>query len=285
MIRRMSRSCFLANLWLIIAAASVGVALGGTPTLAQVRVNQLSLKPAPHCLGEAVLLGDLFDGAGIRASLVIAHATGSSSVIDATRIQSLVASLGLNWDNPTGLKRIIVTQISSPGGNETDAVLTRQTLASETTHPSRNAPDLPVASRGHRDVLVFSHAMTPGQVVGASDLVLARPVEAEGLSGLPDSADQVIGKAMKWPIREGGIVRMIDVTAPVMIKRGEVIRVRWISQSLSLSLMGQAQKDGAQGDTITVMNPQSHKLIEAAVTGPGQAQAIQAVPTPALAIR
>jgi len=59
--------------------------------------------------------------------------------------------------------------------------------------------------------------------------------------------------------------------APVVVKRNEIVRVDWRLNGIRLSMSGPAQKDGAVGDLIQIRNPQSKKIIEAVVTGPGTA--------------
>ena len=240
--------------------------LAGSPSYAQDK-NALLLKSAPQVSGDSIHLGDVFDGAGSQAALVIGHTTGAQSVLDAVRVQQITQSLGMTWDNAKGLKRIIVVRTSSIS---TDAIENAFSPVSS----GANAIAAPAAiTKGQRDVLVFTHPMNAGAVLSADDLRFERPNNAESLTGLPNQASEVIGKTLKWPIRQGGIVRLIDVTAPIAVKHGETLRVTYRAQGLSLAILGQAQKDGAIGDAITIMNPQSHKIFDAVVTAPGEAVA------------
>ena len=66
------------------------------------------------------------------------------------------------------------------------------------------------------------------------------------------------------------------VSGPAAVKRSEMVSVTWTQNGLSLTLSGPAQKDGAVGDVIQVQNPSSKKMIDAVVTGPGQAVSGQA---------
>ncbi|MGA9657529.1 MAG: flagella basal body P-ring formation protein FlgA [Asticcacaulis sp.] len=56
-----------------------------------------------------------------------------------------------------------------------------------------------------------------------------------------------------------------------VVKRSEMVSVVWSQNGLTLSVTGQAQKDGGIGDVIQIQNPSSKKMFEAVVTGPGQA--------------
>ncbi|HWU49197.1 MAG TPA: flagellar basal body P-ring formation chaperone FlgA, partial [Asticcacaulis sp.] len=57
-----------------------------------------------------ITLGDLFVNAGAAANVQVGTRSGPSAVLDAAIVQSLAARAGLYWDNPRGLRRIIVTQ-------------------------------------------------------------------------------------------------------------------------------------------------------------------------------
>jgi len=57
-----------------------------------------------------VTLGDLFVNAGAAAHVQVGTRSGPSAVLDAAIVQALAARAGLYWDNPRGLRRIIVTQ-------------------------------------------------------------------------------------------------------------------------------------------------------------------------------
>lgn len=65
--------------------------------------------------------------------------------------------------------------------------------------------------------------------------------------------------------------RLQMTSAPLAVKRSEMVAVTWTQNGLSLTLSGIAQKDGAIGDVIQVQNTASKKLIDAVITGPGRA--------------
>ncbi|HWQ86986.1 flagella basal body P-ring formation protein FlgA [Brevundimonas sp.] len=85
---------------LILAAALLlaGPALAGPVTL----------KANPVDSDGRVTLGDLFDGAGPASGVVIGARSGPSVVFEAGQLQSLARQSGLDWANPTGLRRVVV---------------------------------------------------------------------------------------------------------------------------------------------------------------------------------
>lgn len=191
-----------------------------------------------------VTLGDLFDGAGGAAGVLVATRAGPSVVLDAAAVQNLARRSGLDWGNPQGLRRIVVR------GGASDA-------------PSATA------QRGNVEVLTWARSLNAGEIVQPEDMTWAKvagaPVDA------PRDADAVIGMAAKRPLREGATVGLRDVVAQQVIKAGDTVQVTWSAGGISLSLQAKALGAAAVGQSFNVQNPASKKIIEAVATGPGQA--------------
>lgn len=81
-----------------VSALSAGAALAGPVTL----------KANPVNADGRVTLGDIFDGAGAAANVVVAQRSGPSIVMEASQLQAIAARSGLTWDNPTGLRRVAI---------------------------------------------------------------------------------------------------------------------------------------------------------------------------------
>lgn len=87
---------------LILAAAAA--LLVAAPALA----GPVSLKANPVDVDGAVTLGDVFDGAGSAAGVVVGRRSGPSVVFEAGQLQTLARQAGLDWANPNGLRRVVV---------------------------------------------------------------------------------------------------------------------------------------------------------------------------------
>ncbi len=81
-----------------VSALSAGAAMAGPVTL----------KANPVNADGRVTLGDIFDGAGVAANVVVAQRSGPSIVMEASQLQAIAARSGLTWDNPTGLRRVAI---------------------------------------------------------------------------------------------------------------------------------------------------------------------------------
>ena len=193
-----------------------------------------------------VTFGDLFEGAGGASGILVANRAGPSVVLDAQAVQMMARRAGLQWDNPQGFRRIVVR-----GGS--------------------GGPAGPVAARGNVDVLTYARSLSAGEIVQPTDLVWAKAASAP--ADAPRDADQVIGLAARRPLREGAVVSGRDVSAPQVIKAGETVTVTWSDGLVTLTMQGKAMKAAATGETFTLQNPTSKKIIEAIATGPGEAAA------------
>lgn len=194
-----------------------------------------------------ITLGDLFDGAGSAADMLVATRIGATSVLDAGQVQSIARRAGLDWDNSRGVRRIIVRQGVDGGGASPGAV----------------------RARGNVEVLAYARSLSTGETVQAQDLVwvkmAARPGDA------PQDAEALIGMSAKRPLREGAAASLRDVSAAQVIKTGDIITVTYDNEGVSLALQGKAMTPAATGEVVSVQNMLSKKIIQAVATGPGSA--------------
>jgi len=183
-----------------------------------------------------VTLGELFDDAGPARDVVVADRSGQSVVLDAAAVQSFARRYGLDWDNPTGISRIIVRG---------------------------------EAAGLNREILTYAHSLTAGQIVEGSDLIWAKAAAAP--ADAAPGVDGVIGMAARRPLREGDPVLVRDITAPLVIKSGDTVEVTYAADGMTLTLEAKAVANAAVGETLNVLNTASKKLIEVVATGPDQA--------------
>jgi len=225
---------------LVVAAASLALA---SPALAG---QPVALKAAIYNADGIVTLGDLFAGAGAAARVPLASRSGASVVLNAQAVQAAARRAGLDWANAEGLKTIVVN-----GG---------------AVGPAAGAP---VAARGNVDVLTYARNIAAGEIVAPEDLVWGKAAAAP--SDSPRDPEAMIGLSARRPLRAGAAALAHDVSAPQIIKAGEIITVTFEADGIALSLQGKALAGAGVGETLNVENTQSKKTIQALVTGPGQA--------------
>jgi flagella basal body P-ring formation protein FlgA len=218
---------------LTLAAAFAAVLSG--PALA----GTVSLKAQPGFTDGGVTLGGLFDGAGSASRVVVATARpGANLVLDAARVQQVARANGLDWANEQGVRRIIVRSAAAQ-------------------------------MAGNRDVLTYARNINAGDIVQPEDLVwgkaLGAPVDA------PRNPEAVIGKAARRPLSAGGAVALRDITTPLVIKKDDVVSVAFEEEGVRLVLQAKAMGGAAMGDSVSLMNPGSKKIIQATAIGPDEA--------------
>jgi len=224
-----------ARLLALALAAAATPALAGQP---------VTLRGDTVSAGPVVTLGDLFEGAGRAADAPVARRVGPSVVLNARAVQVQAARLGLDWANPAGLSTIVV-------------------------HGGVSAPSRAAAARGNVEVLTYARSLMAGEIVRPEDLVWGKaaliPADA------PSDADAIVGLAAKRPLRAGQAVAMRDVGSAQVIKAGEAITVTFAAEGITLSLQGRAMQAAGVGELLNVQNTASKKIVQAVVTGPGQA--------------
>jgi flagella basal body P-ring formation protein FlgA len=220
----------LSGLTLALALLTVP-ALAGTPAI----LNTNIVDATGH-----VTLGELFTDAGPARDVVVAERTGRSVVLDAQAVQSFARRYGLDWDNPTGLGRIIV----------------------------RGEAQGPAAGQ-NQEILTYSRSLTAGEIVQAQDLIWTKAAAVP--VGAAASVDAVVGMATRRPLREGDAVLARDVAAPLVVKAGDTVLVTYADDGVTLTLQAKALTNAAIGESFNVLNVASKKQIEVVASGADQA--------------
>lgn len=220
---------------LALGAGLIVLAAAGSALAGQA----VTLRAQPVDADGMVTLGDLFDGAGAAAEVPVAARTGPSINLDAAAVQAAAARAGLDWANAQGIRRVVVVSGTA------------------------------AAARGNVEVLTYARSLAAGEMVQPEDLVWGKAAAAP--SDAPSDADQVIGLAARRPLRAGAAVSARDVSAPQVIKAGEIVTVTYSDGQISLALQAKAMAAAAPGQTLAVQNIASKKILQAVAVGPGQA--------------
>lgn len=223
-----------------LLTAAAAAALIASPALAG---QVVTLKAEPVDTDGMITLADLFEGAGAAGKVPVAARPGASTVLDAAAVQGMARRAGLDWANAEGFRRIVVRGEASAAA--------------------------PAAARGNVEVLTYARSLSAGEIVQPQDLVWGKAAAAP--ADAPNDAEAIIGLVAKRPLRAGSSVSARDVSAPQVIKSGDLITVIYEDGGISLALQGKAMAAASLGDTLPVLNTSSKKLIQAVASGPGQA--------------
>jgi flagella basal body P-ring formation protein FlgA len=231
-------------------AIALCLALGATPAMA----TPVSLVDGPMDDDGVVTLGELFDNAGLASGVRVATRTAATVVLDAAQVQTIARRNGLEWANPTGIRRIIVRSGGSGGG----AALTP---ASQ----SRGAATV--------EVLTYARSIATGETIQPEDVIWTTVQAHQAPAGGADDVEDVIGLSARRPLRSGAAVRSADLTRPQVIARGDMVDVTYDAGGITLTLRGRALEAATVGEPFRVQNIESGRTIEVVATEAGRALA------------
>lgn len=117
------------------------------------------------------------------------------------------------------------------------------------------------------DTLALDRPVERGELIQASDLTIIRRPRMDGGSGLTD-ANTVIGLAARHSLRPGQALAAGDLMKPEIVGRNDTVTIVYQVPGVTLTLRGQAKDPGALGDTISVVNVESKRVVQAVVSGP-----------------
>jgi flagella basal body P-ring formation protein FlgA len=120
-----------------------------------------------------------------------------------------------------------------------------------------------------RNVPVLAHRLGMGDTVGASDLDWIELPEDRVNASVITEANQLVGREVRRDIAEGEMFHAHDVIAPRLVVRGSLVTLRIETPFMTITSQGKVQQDGAEGETVRVINTQSERMVEGTVTGAG----------------
>lgn len=129
----------------------------------------------------------------------------------------------------------------------------------------------PVSSQAN----VRVQAVFAGQVIERGQTITAEQLKVQELDvgkaprGFFSSPDAVAGKGAKRRIRANQLLDSSLLALPLLVRRGEEVKIVANRDGINATAQGQALEDGAQGTVIRVRNLGSNKTIDAQVIDTG----------------
>jgi flagellar basal body P-ring formation protein FlgA len=117
------------------------------------------------------------------------------------------------------------------------------------------------------DAIAVDRPVDRGEILKASDLTVVRRPKAEGSVVLTDIA-AAVGLAARHALRPDQALAANDLMKPEIIARNDTVTIVYQVPGVTLTLRGQAKDAGAAGDTISVVNMESKRVMQAVVSGP-----------------
>lgn len=119
------------------------------------------------------------------------------------------------------------------------------------------------------EVVTLARAIPRGETIRETDLVVERLPRAEVTTDALSRPEHVINQAARRALRTGQTLRAADLMKPQIVNRDDAVTIIFKTRAITLTLRGKAVGAGAEGETISVLNPQSKRIVQATVTAPG----------------
>jgi flagella basal body P-ring formation protein FlgA len=128
---------------------------------------------------------------------------------------------------------------------------------------------VPVRVKLNTPVLIAARPMTRGAFITSADL----QQETRDAGALPGSVltepSQAIGRQASAPIPAGVVLNSAMIRPARLVKRGEKVTILASSGAFEVRAGGEALADGSEGETISVRNILTKKIIQATVAEAG----------------
>ncbi|KQQ36126.1 flagellar biosynthesis protein FlgA [Duganella sp. Leaf126] len=125
-------------------------------------------------------------------------------------------------------------------------------------------------------IVIAANEIGAGKIIADEDLLLER----HDISAVADSVSNpqdVVGMSARRTVRVGEVLRTGALTAPVLVKRGDLVTIVATRDQVTVSMAGEAMDAGAKGSQVRVRNA-SGNIIRTRVTGPGEVQPADMAP-------
>jgi flagella basal body P-ring formation protein FlgA len=119
------------------------------------------------------------------------------------------------------------------------------------------------------EVVTLARAITRGETIRESDILIERLPRADVQTDALSKAEFVINQAARRSLRAGQTMRAADLMKPQIISRDDGVTIIFKTSTITLTLRGKALGNGAEGEPISVLNPQSKRIVQGTVTAPG----------------
>ena len=236
------------------------------------------------------LLRQLVAGLGLAAALTTpAHAVENESAHVQIRkaadrymtahVEKLKARLGpktrVEYSLGTLDSRLALTPCGTPLVVETrDTPQPNTRLNLQVSCPQANnwSIYLPVELALYRPAVIAVNALTHGNTIGPGDVRLVE-VNVSQINGqYLTSLEDALGKDVKRSLVPGAPIVDQQLVPPLMVRRGEAVLINASSNIVAVKVSGIAMTDGRLGEQIRIKNQSSSRIVNARVTGPGQAE-------------
>jgi flagellar basal body P-ring formation protein FlgA len=122
------------------------------------------------------------------------------------------------------------------------------------------------------DVPVLTKQLGRTDVVEASDISIKSVSERLIRKDTVTDAKQLIGQSPRATISTNRPIRVSEISAPIVIKKGDTVQMTFTNPFMSIKTSGIALADGAKGEMIRVKNEKSERAVSGRVAAAGRVE-------------
>jgi len=131
----------------------------------------------------------------------------------------------------------------------------------------------PIAINGKLEIFApaahLDRTMAKGEIIGISDIEFKSvPVRFSKVQGELQLQD-LVGKSLTRPVGAGSMIKLSDLSDPILINRNDVVTILFRHGQLKLTVKGQALHSATRNQPVTVLNLMSKKTIQGIATDAG----------------
>ena len=126
------------------------------------------------------------------------------------------------------------------------------------------------------DVLCLSLGLTlmPTASLTANDVLRSGEIITQYNSSPPGDVweaehSALLGREVRRTVYAGQPIKEQNTQAPRLVKRNQVVTLKYVKGPLEISLNGRALGEAAEGDSVSVMNLESRQVVEGIVQAGG----------------
>jgi flagella basal body P-ring formation protein FlgA len=126
-------------------------------------------------------------------------------------------------------------------------------------------------------IVILTTSVLRGAEVGRSDVALTRVTDEMNprlIEGAFHALDDVIGKVARRTLREGQVLTRATIEEPMLVRRGQTVRVVALSRGIRVTTFARARQPGAEGELIYVESLEGQEPFAALVCGPREVQVL-----------
>ena len=212
--------------------------------------------------GDWITLGDVAPVTGEHAGILLGPAPppGQTLALDPAFLVATAKNAGVILAIPLD-QPIMVTRAT---GNAKPAPV------ANTARPAMPAAQI-TGTQSAGQVLVLVRDIPRGHVLSADDLSWQ---DANPARPIRNGADMqlAVGLEVRRALKAGQALLSADLKQPALIRKGEPVKLVYVSAGVRLSVDGVAQNEAAKGEAVRVLNSYSKRTIDAVAEASGEAR-------------